>query len=103
MGSTIKFLYILDSMDDLIKIYTETGKFSAQEGKLTESEVGNWVRFVTDPQRFLPSIFDGNWARPDKHPTPGTIKLLRVIEGNDGVVRLIGRQSGGIYATPWIG
>jgi hypothetical protein len=89
--------------ESLIETYKMTGKFTAQEYLIPEGECNDWVEFQSNPQRFLPSIFDGNWARPERHPVPGNLKLLRVMEGNDGVLRIIGRQGNAIFATPWIG
>lgn len=86
----------------ILKEYEETGKFTAQEIYLNEDMTKLWVQFCSDPQRFLPKIFDGNWARPDRHPMVGSIKLLRIVQGNDGINRLIGRQADSIFATPWI-
>ena len=88
---------------ELINTFIETGKFTAQEFEITPRMSEDWVQFRSDPQRFLPGIFDGNWARADKKPSAGMIKAVRVICGNDGVFRLIGRQGKNIYATPWIG
>lgn len=92
----------METISGLLKEFETTGKFTAQEFTLTEDMTSVWVKFKIDPQRFLPQIFDGHWARPDLHPQPGKIKLLRIIKGNDGVSRLIGRQSDSIFATPWI-
>jgi len=86
----------------ILKEFETTGKFTSQEISLTEEMAQQWVQFQIDPQRFLPKIFDGNWARPDRHPNSGSIKLLRIVQGNDGISRLIGRQSDFIFATPWI-
>jgi len=90
-------------IDDLIKSFIETGKFSAQEILLNAQTKEEWVQFRVDPQRFLPKIFDGDWARADKKPLVGPIRLVRIMVGNDGVHRVIGRQEKLIYATPWIG
>ena len=83
--------------------FEKSGKFTSQEIDLDFDMTHMWVQFQIDPQRFLPKIFDGNWARPDKHPQVGKIRLLRIIKGNDGVNRLIGRQTDFIFATPWLG
>jgi len=88
---------------ELINNFIQTGKFTAQEISISAESAADWVQFRSDPQRFLPSIFDGNWARPEKKPSAGMIKVVRVMAGNDGVHRLIGRQGSAIYATPWIG
>ena len=61
-----------------------------------------FVRFRFNPPRFLKPIFDGNWAVPSDHPAPGPIRMVRIITGNDGISRAIGRQVSGLYATPWI-
>ena len=96
-------LYTYAMLDSLIKSFVKTGKFTAQEIVLTARMCEDWVQFKTNPPRFLPQIFDGHWARPEKKPQAGKIKLVRIICGNDGVYRLIGRQGDSIYATPWIG
>jgi hypothetical protein len=90
-------------VEELISNFVETGKFTAQEISISADSTGDWVQFRSNPQRFLPSIFDGNWAWPDRKPSAGMIKVVRVMAGNDGVYRLIGRQGSGIFATPWIG
>ena len=90
-------------VEELIRTFVETGKFTAQEVTITPIMTKDWVQFRTNPQRFLPKIFDGDWARPDRNPEAGLIKLVRIMSGNDGVHRLIGRQGAFIYATPWIG
>jgi hypothetical protein len=92
----------MKTISQILKDFEATGKFAAQEMNLTEEMTLVWVQFKTDPQRFLPQIFDGNWARPERHPVPGNIKLLRIIKGKDGISRAIGRQSNNIFATPWI-
>jgi len=96
-------MYYLNMERELIDTYITTGKFTAQEIRISEKRAEDWVQFRTNPQRFLPGIFDGDWARADKKPTSGVIKVVRVICGNDGVFRLIGRQGNSIFATPWIG
>ncbi len=89
-------------INQLVNEFENTGKFTAQEVNLTQEMTLVWVQFKVDPQRFLPQIFDGNWARPERHPLPGKIKLLRIIKGKDGISRIIGRQANNIFASPWI-
>ena len=89
-------------INQLLNEFENTGKFTAQEVNLTQEMTLEWVQFKVDPQRFLPQIFDGNWARPERHPLPGNIKLLRIIKGKDGISRIIGRQANNIFAIPWI-
>lgn len=89
-------------INQLLNEFENTGKFTAQEVNLTQEMTLEWVQFKVDPQRFLPQIFDGNWARPERHPLPGNIKLLRIIKGKDGISRIIGRQANNIFASPWI-
>jgi hypothetical protein len=96
-------MYNQSVIDQLIKIFVETGKFTAQEFIISAKVAEEWVQFRSNPQRFLPKIFDGDWAKPDRKPEAGVIKLVRIMCGNDGVYRMIGRQGAFIYATPWIG
>jgi hypothetical protein len=96
-------MYNRSMQQDLITTFIQSGKFTAQELVITTQMAEDWVQFRSDPKRFLPAIFDGDWARADRKPNAGPIKVVRVMCGNDGVFRLIGRQGSNIYATPWIG
>ena len=70
--------------------------------EISELELKMWVRLKTDPQRFLPSIFEGDWAILSKHPTAGNLRIIKSITATDGVTRLLARQGNYIYAYPWI-
>lgn len=87
---------------DLIETYVHTGKFSVQEFIIAPENVSEWVKIRGNPDRFLPKLFDGDWADLNQSPKPGPIKLIRIIPGNDGVHRLIGRQGKNLYAAPWL-
>lgn len=76
--------------------------FTAHEMQVAPDETQLWVRFKTNPQRFLPKIFDEDWAHTKQHPEIGPIRIVRVMTGTDGITRLIGRQANNLYATPWI-
>jgi len=89
-------------VQSLIADHLKDSPFTVQEITISEKDVDSWVRFQVNPQRFLPKIFDGNWAFPDQHPRVGTIRVLRVITGSDEVTRVIGRQADKIFASPWI-
>ena len=70
----------------------------------SDVEVGNtdyWVRLKIDPKRFVPAIFDGEWALTKQHPSPGPIRVIKAITGSDGISRLLARQGTYIYAYPW--
>jgi hypothetical protein len=88
--------------DELVSNYVKTGKFTAIEIELSQSDLDLFVEFKSDPQRFTSKIFDGNWARPERKPNPGKIRFLRIVTGNDGVSRIIARQESRIFASPWI-
>jgi len=89
-------------LSELLKSFEKGTAFSAKEITVDQEVCTQFVQMVIDPQRFQPKIFDGNWAFPDRHPTPGSLKLLRCIEGNDGQLRIIARQADKVYAYPWI-
>jgi hypothetical protein len=90
------------AIDSLISDHEEGRPFTAHELNLTSQECEVWVRFVTNPQRFLPKIFDGHWAHIQQHPSVGPIRVLRVMTGTDGISRVIARQGINLYATPWM-
>jgi len=96
-------MYNSGMIDGLIQTFVTTGKFKAQEIELSSGMTEEWVQFRSNPQRFLPKIFEGDWAWPNRRPQPGPIRLVRILAGTDGVHRLIGRQGSAIFATPWIG
>jgi hypothetical protein len=91
------------SLQDLINEYAESGRFGAAELVLDKDAAGLFVRMRRDPRRFLPDIFQGDWADPETHPRPGKVRVLRVMQGADSVIRVIARQGKFLYAYPWIG
>lgn len=86
----------------LLEQHRRGDKFSVSVVKVSEGEAREWVRFKSDPVRFVPSIFVGDWAIPDRHPIPGEFRILRIITGSDGVARAITRQGRHLYAFPWL-
>jgi hypothetical protein len=92
--------------DQLFELFAreERGEgFRSTTVDLDETAALMFVRMRTDPDHFHRRIFDGDWARPNEHPEIGPIRLVRSLVGNDGVIRLVGRQGKYLYATPWIG
>ncbi len=90
------------AVQSLISDHEAGRPFTAHEMQLDDTNLGIWVRFKTDPQRFLPQIFDGDWAHTQQHPESGVIRVVRVMTGTDGVTRAIARQGNKIYASPWL-
>jgi hypothetical protein len=88
-------------LDSIIKLHDEGKPFQPVELAITDEDCEIWVRFKTDPQRFLPKIFDGEWAHTHQHPKLGSIRVIKVITGNDEISRAIGRQGNQIFAYPW--
>jgi hypothetical protein len=90
-----------NKIDAILDGHEQGKSFAAEEIILDADECRNWVRFKVEPSRFLPKIFDGEWANINQHPEPGKIRLLRVITGNDGISRIIARQGNKLFANPW--
>jgi hypothetical protein len=90
------------AIESLISDHEAGRPFTAHELDVTSEVREYWVRFVTNPQRFLPKIFDGNWAHTQQHPEVGPIRVVRVMTGTDGVTRVIARQGINLYASPWL-
>ena len=81
----------------------EAGRpFTAHELTAGEGDKEIWVRFKTNPQRFLPRIFEGDWAHTKQHPIVGVLRVVRVMTGSDGVTRVIARQGNNLFASPWL-
>lgn len=72
----------------------------ASEVELAPSHVAGFVRLRDEPRRFDAAIFSGSWAVVTDHPAAGAVRLLKVVEGSDGVVRAIVRQGKRLFAYP---
>jgi hypothetical protein len=92
-----------DPVTDIVHRHDLGEPFRVAELVLDPDLAARFVQFRSNPPRFTPKIFDGNWALSSAHPQPGPIRIVRVITGSDGVSRAIGRQGAQIYASPWIG
>lgn len=91
----------LSELKTMIKDH-ELGKpFKASEVSISQEDCPSWVKFRIEPQRFMPANFDGDWANTKVNPIEGKIRLIRIITGNDGVSRVIGRQGSSLFAYPW--
>ena len=87
---------------ELIEGFLSGVDFSAVEIKLTKTETRQWVKMRSNPWRFQPQIVLGTWANPNAHPTPGEIRILRIMTGPDQVTRAIARQGAHLYCFPWM-
>jgi len=90
-----------NELDRLLSGFSIVKPVTPREIKIDQTTSLLWVRFKVDPSRFVPTIFDGDWAFTQQHPTEGSAKLLRALEGSDGISRLIIRQGKYLYAYPW--
>jgi hypothetical protein len=92
-----------DSLEKLRLKHDAGEPFRVIEIVLSEADCEVMVALRANPKRFYPAIFNGDWARPSEHPMPGIVRILRVIPGEDGVTRVIGRQGDTLYVFPWLG
>ena len=90
------------AVKSLVADYKAGRPFTAHQLEISTEDCEIWVRFKIDPQRFLPKIFEGDWAHTKQHPEAGVIRVVRVMEGTDGITRVIGRQGDRIFASPWL-
>jgi hypothetical protein len=89
-------------LDELIKSHTIGKALVPLSFEIKDTDNTMWVRLRIDPERFLPSIFEGDWAILNKHPSAGSIRIIKSLTGTDGISRLLARQGNHIYAYPWI-
>jgi len=93
----------LSRIEEVILHFERTGAFAPGDLTLRPEVALHFVRLRYNPNRFIPRIFEGDWAFEDQHPaTDAPIRFLRVLPGTDGVHRIIGRQGRFLYAYPWI-
>jgi hypothetical protein len=88
-------------LDGLIDDHRNKRHFSVVNLEVNTSSSDIWVKIRFDPEAFTKAMFDGNWADPNKHPEIGSIKVLRVMTGHDGISRVIARQGDSLFAYPW--
>lgn len=88
-------------LDAAIASYLSTREFRPVELTVDDEDRRLLARMKVNPQRFIPRIFEGDWGDPARHPEVGPARLLRIIEGSDGVVRAIVRQGRSLYAYPF--
>lgn len=91
-----------EQIRELITAHDAGERFTVVEIELDASVLAGFVRIKRNPSVFRPSLFTGDWADADSHPRLGSIRVLRVMRGRDGVTRVIGRQGAHLYATPWL-
>ena len=84
----------------IIDEYESGARFSPTTVPLTKSEAQRMVKMIQNPSRFLPKVFNPGWSDHSLHPEPGDIRLLAIVEGPDGLNRIIGRQGSSLYAFP---
>lgn len=90
------------NVSEVLKRHRTGAPFTVATIDIDAQDVFHWVRLRSDPTQFTASVFDGDWALPDRHPEPGEVRVLRVLDGPDGVSRAIIRQGRHLYAHPWI-
>ena len=91
----------VETIEETIEKFVSSGEFRPKEILLELSSCVFLVKMKENPQKFTAYIFDGDWAFPSSHPTPGPIRILRVIECKDGSTRAILRQGASLYAYPF--
>ncbi len=65
---------------------------------LDSETASKFVAVRTDPRRFVPEVFEGNWADEASHPAPGSMQLLAAVVCDNDLVQVLGRQHKTLYA-----
>ena len=89
-------------VDKLIETYIREKSFKVTSIEIDDINRKSWVRVKVDPDAFRKKMFDGSWSLEGHHPSLGTLRILRVLTGNDDVTRAIARQGDFLYAYPLI-
>lgn len=77
-------------------------KFRVREIDVSAERAAAWVQVKGNPVRFVPEVFSGDWAIPDRHPSPGVYRVLSVVECDDELARAVIRDGRHLYATPFV-
>lgn len=87
----------IEFLDEVIQNFLANSFFRPVEINLDTTAALALVRLEGNPDRFLPKIFDGDWARPGSHPRPASARVLRVIVDRMGIPRVIVRQGPALF------
>ena len=76
-----------NDVSEVLKRHKDGAPFAVVTINIESPDVTQWVRLRSDPTQFTTSVFLGDWAFADRHPEPGDVRVLRVVDGPDGVSR----------------
>ena len=86
--------------NEIIQKFVESKAFSVTVLEIDSLTQADWVMLKTDPNEFRKKMFDGDWAHENRHPELGSIRVLRIVTGHDGITRAIARQGEFLFAYP---
>ena len=70
----------------------------AGEVLLSAEVVSEFVQLKSDPSRFVPGIFQGDWSVQDSSPSPGKARFLRRLKCAEDLAWDIVRQGSRVFA-----
>ena len=91
--------------EDLKHIFAEHArgeKFRVREIEVSSRETNAWVQLTSNPVRFVPEIFTGDWANTTKHPRPGQYRLLAIVDCDVGLSSDVIREGKALFVTPFV-
>ncbi len=88
----------MEEIHDIAAAARNGVRISPQTVMLDAQTAGKFVAVRKDPRRFVPEVFEGNWADEASHPIPGSMQLLAAVICDNDLVQVLGRQHGTLYA-----
>jgi hypothetical protein len=88
-----------NELDDVVASVRAGGRIAPHVVSLDAETANRFLAMRTDPRRFTPAIFVGDWADTDTPACPGEMTIVAAIPCADDVVRVMGRQRGRLFAV----
>lgn len=93
---------MIDVLDRIIEQFDAEGTFHPLTLEVDEASLDQLVKLRGNPQKFVPSLFDGTWFETGARAEVGPARLLRILTGRDGVSRAILRQGRALWIYPLV-
>ena len=87
-----------NELEDVVAVVRAGGRIAPHVVSLGAETASQFFAMRTDPRRFTPAIFAGDWADTDTPACPGEMNIVAAIACLDDVVRVMGRQRGRLFA-----
>ena len=88
-----------EAVDSILERFRDGLDFRSMEVDVPKQSLNQWICMRRNPSHFSESMFLGVWSVSNKHPKPGSLRIVRLMEMPDDTVRLIARQGENLFVN----